>query len=87
MRKEAMYRVNTPSALQDEFMGNDFYIAKGPNSQKVAHYWQNATHGEKYTLLKRAEELEDDDITSAYEQMTRKSRNSVGSDENSGEEE
>jgi len=78
MRKTAAYKVQVPRALETEFLLHDFYIAQGPNSTKVATYWQQARHSKRYDLLKRAQELQDDDISTAYADIMRQFRDTDG---------
>lgn len=74
MRKAAMYGVQPPRGCSDEFMFHDFYIAVGPDAHKVASYWADSGPKARYELLKCAAELKDDDITAAYTEIMKKTK-------------
>lgn len=69
MKKRAYYCIQVPGALGYEFMNHDFYIGFHRNSQKTANYWQaNTTSmGDRYHLLKTAQEMGTDDLAQAYD--------------------
>lgn len=77
MSSNILYKIQAPVAVRDEFISNDFFIPNTNKGQKVASIWDKSTHGEKYAMLKTAQEEDTDDLAEAYDaHMKRKTETS-----------